>query len=326
MIHMTLVDTITAIAVTFGLTAILGYAIIPLLRRMKFGQSIREEGPEAHLKKAGTPTMGGLIFLLAILVATPILSYIYGVLTTQTLVLLLVLIGFGLIGFLDDFIIVVMKRNLGLTSLQKLIGQIIISIFAFFLLKLGPFDTVISIPFTSFEIDMGIFYVVFLIFWLVGFSNAINLTDGLDGLVSGTSSIAFTAFGILAVSYGQSDIAMFSFVVSGAMLGFLLFNMKPARVFMGDTGSLALGGALAMISILIKQEFLLLVIGLVYVIETLSVIIQVISFKTTGKRVFKMSPIHHHFELSGLSEWKVVLVFWGVAFLAAIVPVLMEVM
>lgn len=323
---MTLVTTITAIAVTFGLTALLGYAIIPLLRRMKFGQSIREEGPQAHLKKAGTPTMGGLIFLVAILIATPILSYINGVLTTQTIVLLLVLVGFGVIGFIDDFIIVVMKRNLGLTSLQKLIGQIIIAIFAFFLLKLGPFDTVISIPFTGFEIDMGIFYIVFLIFWLVGFSNAVNLTDGLDGLVSGTSSIAFSAFGILAVSYNQQDIAMFSFVVSGAMLGFLLFNMKPARVFMGDTGSLALGGALAMISMLIKQEFLLLIIGIVYVIETLSVIIQVISFKTTGKRVFKMSPIHHHFELSGWSEWKVVLVFWGIAFLAAIVPVLMEVM
>ncbi|WJY28818.1 MULTISPECIES: phospho-N-acetylmuramoyl-pentapeptide-transferase [Sporosarcina] len=323
---MTLVTTITAIAVTFGLTAILGYAIIPLLRRMKFGQSIREEGPEAHMKKAGTPTMGGLIFLVAILIATPILSYINGVLTTQTIVLLLVLIGFGIIGFLDDFIIVVMKRNLGLTSLQKLIGQIIIAIFAFFLLKLGPFDTVISIPFMDFEIDMGVFYVVFLIFWLVGFSNAVNLTDGLDGLVSGTSSIAFAAFGILAVAYNQQDIAMFSFVVSGAMLGFLLFNMKPARVFMGDTGSLALGGALAMISMLIKQEFLLLIIGIVYVIETLSVIIQVISFKTTGKRVFKMSPIHHHFELSGWSEWKVVLVFWSVAFLAAVLPVLMEVM
>ncbi|REB09673.1 phospho-N-acetylmuramoyl-pentapeptide-transferase [Sporosarcina sp. BI001-red] len=323
---MTLATTITAIAVTFGLTALLGYAIIPLLRRMKFGQSIREEGPQAHMKKAGTPTMGGLIFLVAILIATPILSYINGVLTTQTIVLLLVLVGFGVIGFIDDFIIVVMKRNLGLTSLQKLIGQIIIAIFAFFLLKLGPFDTVISIPFTGFEIDMGIFYVVFLIFWLVGFSNAVNLTDGLDGLVSGTSSIAFSAFGILAVSYNQQDIAMFSFVVSGAMLGFLLFNMKPARVFMGDTGSLALGGALAMISMLMKQEFLLLIIGIVYVIETLSVIIQVISFKTTGKRVFKMSPIHHHFELSGWSEWKVVLVFWGIAFLAAIVPVLMEVM
>lgn len=323
---MTLVTTITAIAVTFGLTAILGYAIIPLLRRMKFGQSIREEGPKAHLKKAGTPTMGGLIFLVSILIATPILSYINGVLTTQTIVLLLVLVGFGAIGFLDDFIIVVMKRNLGLTSIQKLIGQIIIAIFAFFLLKLGPFDTVISIPFTEIDIEMGIFYIVFLIFWLVGFSNAVNLTDGLDGLVSGTSSIAFSAFGILAVSFNQQDIAMFSFVVSGAMLGFLLFNMKPARVFMGDTGSLALGGALAMISILIKQEFLLLIIGIVYVIETLSVIIQVISFKTTGKRVFKMSPIHHHFELSGWSEWKVVLVFWGIAFLAAIVPVLMEVM
>lgn len=323
---MTLVTTITAIAVTFGLTAILGYAIIPLLRRMKFGQSIREEGPQAHMKKAGTPTMGGLIFLVAILIATPVLSYINGVLTTQTIVLLLVLVGFGIIGFIDDFIIVVMKRNLGLTSLQKLIGQIIIAIFAFFLLKLGPFDTVISIPFTGFELDMGIFYVVFLIFWLVGFSNAVNLTDGLDGLVSGTSSIAFSAFGILAVSYNQQDIAMFSFVVSGAMLGFLLFNMKPARVFMGDTGSLALGGALAMISMLMKQEFLLLIIGIVYVIETLSVIIQVISFKMTGKRVFKMSPIHHHFELSGWSEWKVVLVFWGIALLAAIVPVLMEVM
>lgn len=322
---MTLVTTITAIAVTFGLTAVLGNAIIPMLRRLKFGQSIREEGPEAHLKKAGTPTMGGLIFLTAILIATPIMSYIYGVLTTQTLVLLLVLIGFGIIGFLDDFIIVVMKRNLGLTSLQKLIGQIIIAIFAFFLLKLGPFDTVISIPFTDLEIDMGVFYVIFLIFWLVGFSNAVNLTDGLDGLVSGTSSIAFAAFGILAVAYNQQDIAMFAFVVSGAMLGFLLFNMKPARVFMGDTGSLALGGALAMISILIKQEFLLLVIGVVYVIETLSVMIQVVSFKTTGKRVFKMSPIHHHFELSGWSEWKVVLVFWGVAFLAAVLPVLMEV-
>lgn len=326
MIQMTLVDIITAIAVTFGFTAILGFGFIPLLRRMKFGQSIREEGPKAHLKKAGTPTMGGLIFLVAILIATPLLSYMVGVLTTQTFVLLLVLIGFGLIGFLDDFIIVVMKRNMGLTSLQKLIGQIVISIFAFFLLKLGPFETLITIPFTEIGIDMGIFYVVFLVFWLVGFSNAVNLTDGLDGLVAGTSAIAFSAFGILAIIYWQSDVAMFSFVVAGAMVGFLLFNMKPAKVFMGDTGSLALGGVLAMVSILIKQEFLLLVIGIIYVIETLSVIIQVISFKTRGKRIFKMSPIHHHFELSGWSEWKVVLVFWGVALFAAIVPILMEVM
>jgi len=295
---------------------------------MKFGQSIREEGPKTHQKKAGTPTMGGLIFIVSIIISIFLLSFINGdgVLTTQTIVLLLVFVGFGIIGFLDDFIIVVLKRNLGLTSLQKLIGQIIVSIAAFFLLKMGPFDTTIAIPFIDIQFDLGIFYVAFLIFWLVGFSNAVNITDGLDGLVAGTSSIAFCTFGIFALRYGQLDIAMFAFIVTGSMLGFLLFNLKPAKTFMGDTGSLALGGALAMISVLIKQEILLLVIGFVYVIETLSVIIQVISFKLTGKRVFKMSPIHHHFELSGWSEWKVVLVFWGIAFLAAIIPVLVEVL
>ncbi|WP_303968062.1 phospho-N-acetylmuramoyl-pentapeptide-transferase [Sporosarcina ureae] len=323
---MTLGTTVTIIAVSFFVSAIIGVIIIPLLRRLKFGQSIREEGPQAHMKKAGTPTMGGLIFLLSILISTLTLSYINDTLTTHTIVLLIVLIGFGIIGFLDDFIIIVAKRNLGLTSLQKLIGQIIIAIVAFFLLKLGPFETTVTIPFTDLGIDLGVFYVAFLVFWLVGFSNAVNLTDGLDGLVGGTSAIAFSAFGVFALAYEQNDIALFSFVVAGAMLGFLLFNIKPAKVFMGDTGSLALGGALAMISVLIKQELLLLVIGIVFVVETLSVIIQVISFKMTGKRVFKMSPIHHHFELSGWSEWKVVIVFWGVALLAALVPVFLEVM
>lgn len=323
---MTPITTFTAIAVAFILSVISGFVIIPALRRMKFGQSIREEGPQAHQKKAGTPTMGGLIFISSIVLSTLLLSYIFGVMTTQTIVLLLVLIGFGAIGFLDDFIIVVLKRNLGLTSLQKLIGQIIIAVAAFFLLKMGPFETTVNIPFLDMQIDLGIMYVAFLIFWLVGFSNAVNITDGLDGLVAGTSTISFAAFGVFALIYEQDDIALFAFVVSGAMLGFLIFNMKPAKVFMGDTGSLALGGVLAMISVLIKQELLLLVIGIVYVVETLSVILQVISFKTTGKRIFKMSPIHHHFELSGWSEWKVVLVFWGIAFLAAFVPVLMEVM
>ena len=190
---------------------------------------------------------------------------------------------------------------------------------------MGPFETTIMIPFTSIEFELGIMYIAFLLFWLVGFSNAVNITDGLDGLVAGCSAISFAAFGVLALHYNQEDIALFAFVVSGAMLGFLIYNRKPAKVFMGDTGSLALGGALAMVSILIKQEALLLIIGIVYVVETLSVIIQVISFKLTGKRVFKMSPIHHHFELSGWSEWKIVIVFWGVAALAAIVPVLLEV-
>lgn len=323
---MTTTTIVTAIAVAFIISALLGYFIIPALRRLKFGQSIREEGPKTHLKKAGTPTMGGLIFIGSIILSTLALSYIYDVLTTQTIVLLLVLVGFGIIGFLDDFIIVVLKRNLGLTSIQKLIGQIIVAVISFFLLKLGPFDTAVQIPFTHLEMELGIFYVAFLVFWLVGFSNAVNLSDGLDGLVAGSSSIAFGAFGILALIFGQQDIALFAFVVTGAMLGFLIFNVKPAKVFMGDTGSLALGGALAMLSVLIKQEFLLLAIGIVYVIETLSVIIQVISFKTTGKRIFKMSPIHHHFELSGWSEWKIVIVFWGIALLAAIIPVLLEVM
>ncbi|MDW0115819.1 phospho-N-acetylmuramoyl-pentapeptide-transferase [Sporosarcina thermotolerans] len=324
---MTLVTTITVITVSFILTALIGTAIIPLLRRLKFGQSIREEGPAAHKKKAGTPTMGGLIFLSSIIITMLVLSYIYEeVLTTQTIVLMIVLAGFGVIGFLDDFIIVVMKRNLGLTSIQKLIGQIVIAVLAYFLLRMGPFETTVLIPFTNITIDLGIIYVAFLIFWLVGFSNAVNLSDGLDGLVAGTSTVAFAAFGVYGLIYEQHDIAMFAFVVAGAMLGFLLFNMKPAKVFMGDTGSLALGGVLAMLSILVKQELLLLVIGIVYVIETLSVMIQVTSFKLTGKRVFKMSPIHHHFELSGWSEWKIVIVFWGIAFLASILPILWEVM
>ncbi|WP_339249547.1 phospho-N-acetylmuramoyl-pentapeptide-transferase [Sporosarcina sp. FSL W8-0480] len=324
---MTLVTTITVITVSFILTALIGIAIIPLLRRLKFGQSIREEGPEAHKKKAGTPTMGGLIFLSSIIITMLVLSYIYEeVLTTQTIVLMIVLAGFGVIGFLDDFIIVVMKRNLGLTSKQKLFGQIVIAVLAYFLLRMGPFETTLLIPFTDFTIDIGVIYVAFLIFWLVGFSNAVNLTDGLDGLVAGTSTVAFAAFGVYGLIYEQHDIAMFAFVVAGAMLGFLLFNMKPAKVFMGDTGSLALGGVLAMLSILVKQELLLLIIGIVYVMETLSVMIQVTSFKLTGKRVFKMTPIHHHFELSGWSEWKIVIVFWGIAFLASIVPILWEVM
>lgn len=323
---MTLAIPLMAIAVAFIISIVSGLIIIPALRRMRFGQSIREEGPEAHKKKAGTPTMGGLIFMTSIILSTLFLSYIYDVMTTQTIVLLLIFVGFGVIGFLDDFIIVVQKKNLGLTSLQKLIGQIIVAVAAFFLLKMGPFETTVSLPFTNIEIELGILYVAFLVFWLVGFSNAVNITDGLDGLVAGTSSIAFAAFGILALNYEQEDIAMFAFVVTGAMLGFLLFNKKPAKVFMGDTGSLALGGALAMISVLLKQEVMLLFIGIVFVVETLSVIIQVISFKLTGKRVFKMSPIHHHFELSGWSEWKIVIVFWSIALLAAAVPVLMEVM
>ena len=321
---MTLEMIVTIIAMALIISVVLAPIGIPILRRLKFGQSIREEGPQSHMKKAGTPTMGGIIFILSIIATTIFLGLMNEIFTTQTIVLLLVFVGFGIIGFLDDGLKVIFKRNLGLTSLQKLIGQIIISIAAFYLLKLGVFDSTIAIPFTEWSIDLGILYVAFMIFWLVGFSNAVNLTDGLDGLVSGTASIAFAAFGIIALINGQSDVALFAFAVTGALLGFLLFNKNPAKVFMGDTGSLALGGALAMLSIVTKSELMLLLIGLVFVIETLSVILQVGSYKLRKKRIFKMSPIHHHFELSGWSEWKVVIVFWSIGLVVAIIAVLAE--
>ncbi|CEA02590.1 Phospho-N-acetylmuramoyl-pentapeptide-transferase [Metalysinibacillus saudimassiliensis] len=322
--------TVSTIAIVFAAAFILTVALapvgIPLLQRLKFGQSIREEGPESHFKKAGTPTMGGLIFLVSILVVTIVLGLVFNFMTTQTSTLLLVFLGFGVIGFLDDGLKVIFKRNLGLTSIQKLIGQIVIAIIAYVLLRGNEFDTSVTIPLVDWSVDLGMLYVGFLIFWLVGFSNAVNLTDGLDGLAAGLSVVAFAAYGIIAYMQEQGDVAFFAFVVAGAMLGFLLFNKNPAKVFMGDTGSLALGGGLAMLSVLTKQEFLLLVIGSVFVIETLSVILQVGSFKLRGKRIFKMSPIHHHFELSGWSEWKVVLVFWTTGVIAAVAGIMMGVM
>jgi len=320
------VNLLIGFGAAFLLTVILMPLFIPLLRRMKFGQSIREEGPESHMKKTGTPTMGGLVYLIAIIVTVLLVALFTEGLTADIMILLLVLFGFGLIGFLDDFIKVVLKRNLGLTSLQKLIAQIVIAVISFLLLNGTEFDTSVSIPFTDLAIELSFVYVLFIIFWLVGFSNAVNLTDGLDGLVAGTASIAFAAFGVLAIHQDENAIALFTFSVAGALLGFLVFNKYPAKVFMGDTGSLALGGALAMVSILLKQELLLLLIGLVFVIETLSVILQVGSFKLRKKRIFKMSPIHHHFELSGWSEWKVVTVFWLVGLIAALIAVALEVL
>lgn len=314
------------LAISFIISVLLAPIIIPLLKRFKFGQSIREEGPKSHMKKAGTPTMGGVIFLLSIIATTVIMSLVKGAFTSQTIILILVLVGFGIVGFLDDGLKIIFKRNLGLTSLQKLIAQIVISIAAYFLLKLGTFHNTVQIPFTDFAIHLGVFYVLFLVFWLVGFSNAVNLTDGLDGLVSGTASIAYAAYGVLALLNEQMDVAIFAFAVVGALLGFLIFNANPAKVFMGDTGSLALGGALAMLSILVGQELLLLIIGIIFVVETLSVIMQVTSFKLTGKRIFKMSPLHHHFELSGWSEWRIVLTFWLTALVAALIAVVPEVL
>ena len=309
----------------FLITVLLSPIFIPFLRRLKFGQSIRDEGPKSHQKKTGTPTMGGVMILFSIIVTTLVMTEKFSDPTVKTYLLLFVTVGFGILGFLDDFIKVVMKRNLGLTSLQKLIGQILISIVFFIFLKQLDFSTAIEIPILNYSFDLGYFYALFIIFWLVGFSNAVNLTDGLDGLVSGTSAIAFGAFAVLAWSQSQFEVSIFSVAIVGAVLGFLVFNAHPAKVFMGDTGSLALGGAIATISILTKTEIILLVIGGVFVIETLSVILQVASFKTTGKRIFRMSPLHHHYELLGWSEWKVVVTFWTVGLLCSIIGIYIEV-
>ncbi|WP_152656476.1 phospho-N-acetylmuramoyl-pentapeptide-transferase [Oceanobacillus sp. CFH 90083] len=324
---MNITGLLITIAVAFLITVLLSPIFIPFLRRLKFGQSIREEGPESHKKKSGTPTMGGIMIVFSIMITSLIMGMrTDGGIGYELWLLLFVLFGYGLLGFLDDYIKVAMKRNLGLTSKQKLFGQIIIALVFYFVLRGQDFSTVIAIPGTAVEFDIGWFYAVLIIVMLVGASNAVNLTDGLDGLLAGTAAIAFGAFAIIAWYGVPNDmVTIFSLAVVGALLGFLVFNAHPAKVFMGDTGSLALGGAIAAIAILLKLEILLVIIGGVFVIETLSVIIQVISFKTTGKRVFKMSPLHHHYELVGWSEWRVVTTFWFAGLLFAILAIYIEV-
>ncbi|WP_459499767.1 phospho-N-acetylmuramoyl-pentapeptide-transferase [Bacillus sp. C1] len=307
--------------VAFLISVALSPLFIPFLRKLKFGQSIRDEGPKSHQKKSGTPTMGGIVIYVSMMVTTLIMAIKFKQLGTEVSLLLLVTFGYGLIGFLDDYIKVVKKRNLGLTSKQKLIGQLVIAIAFFVIAKGQGFDTHLMIPGTEMKFDLQWAYFILVLFMLIGGSNAVNLTDGLDGLLSGTAAIAFGAFGVIAVAQNQYAVAIFCMAVVGAVLGFLVFNANPAKVFMGDTGSLALGGAIAAVAILLKQELLLVVIGGVFVMETLSVIIQVISFKTTGKRVFKMSPLHHHYELCGWSEWRVVVTFWSAGFLLAMLGI-----
>lgn len=310
---------------SFIIAVVLSPLFIPFLRRLKFGQSIREEGPKSHQKKSGTPTMGGIVIVLSILLTSLFISIKFLSVSQEILLLLLVTVGFGLVGFLDDFIKVVMKRNLGLTSKQKLAGQLVISVLFYIGLIQMDFSTKVSIPATSISVDLGWLYLPLIIIMLVGASNAVNLTDGLDGLLAGTGAIAFGAFAVLAWHAGFTDVSIFSAAAVGAVLGFLVFNAHPAKVFMGDTGSLALGGAIAAVAIMTKMEILLVLIGGVFVIETLSVIIQVISFKTRGKRIFKMSPLHHHYELSGWSEWRVVVTFWFVGMILAVIGIYIEV-
>lgn len=294
-------------AIALAAALISGPFVIPILRRLKFGQSIRQEGPERHYAKAGTPTMGGIIILIGLILPLVVLGHN----SAQILLALFVTLGHGLIGFLDDFIKVVLKRSLGLKAKQKLAGQIIMAAALAYIstVYMGR-GTDLWVPIMNINLDLGPLYYVLIFFVLVGTTNAVNLTDGLDGLAAGTTCIAAVSYMLIALSFANQDIAVFCAALAGAAVGFLWYNRHPAKVFMGDTGSLALGGALAAAAVMTKTEALLAIVGGVFVVEALSVIIQVTSFKTTGKRVFRMSPIHHHFELGGWSETKVVRVFW----------------
>jgi len=309
-------SVIIAVVIAAAVVLISGPFFIPMLHRLKFGQSIREEGPASHQAKSGTPTMGGIMIILGITLATLVAAP----LTTEVLLALFIMLGHFLLGFLDDYIKVVKKRNLGLRAKQKLLGQIIIAIVTMVIgTRVLGIDTTIWVPVANIDIDISWGYYLLVLFVLVGTSNAVNLTDGLDGLASGTVAIAMSAYAVVCVRTGHPDLAIFCIAVVAACVAFLRFNAHPARIFMGDTGSLALGGAVAAAGILTHTEVLLAVIGLVFVCEALSVIIQVISFQTTGKRVFRMSPIHHHFELGGWSENRVVFTFWGVGLIVAVI-------
>ena len=288
-----------------GISLILGPIIIPMLHKLKFGQNIREEGPKSHLKKAGTPTIGGLIFLISIIIVMLVMRY---KLSDEAMVVLYGTLAFGVIGFLDDMLKIIHKHNEGLTSKQKFILQIIFSL-AIAIYGYKVIGTEIAIPFTDKFIDIKLLYIPFVVFYFTALTNAVNLTDGLDGLATSVTILVLAFFSVIAFDMGHNSVSVFCIGLVGALLGFLKYNAYKAKVFMGDTGSLALGGAIATILLVLKNPLVVILVGAIYIMETLSVIIQVAYFKKTGKRIFKMAPIHHHFEQCGWSEVKIVTVF-----------------
>ena len=300
-------ETILAVIIAFVISAILCPIVIPFLHKLKFGQQVRDDGPQAHLKKQGTPTMGGLVILSSIIITSLLYLKDY----PKIIPVLFVTAGFGVIGFLDDYIKIVMKRSEGLNPGQKLAGQIIITgIFAYYIITSDEIGTQMLIPFTGQYLVMPVWLFVPALFFIVlGTDNGVNFTDGLDGLCTSVTILVATFFTIVAIGE-NSGISPITGAVVGSLLGFLLFNVYPARVFMGDTGSLALGGFVASSAFMMQMPLFIAVVGLIYLVEVLSVIIQVTYFKKTGgKRIFKMAPIHHHFELCGWSETRVVAVF-----------------
>jgi phospho-N-acetylmuramoyl-pentapeptide-transferase len=298
------------LATSFIICVVIGPFLIPFLHRLKFGQSIRECGPANHLKKSGTPTMGGIMMLVAIALSLAI----WGDMTPTVIIAVVLTLGHAVIGFVDDYIKVVMKRNLGLTAVQKLAMQFVLAGAYVYYAEVHGGNQSLWLPGTDISIDLGLGYYVLAFLLLVGTTNAVNLTDGLDGLASCVSVPVTLVFAAIAYLGGSADLSGFALTMTGACLGFLVFNHYPAKVFMGDTGSLALGGGVAALALLTKTELLLILLGGIYVIEAASVIIQVTYFRLSGgKRIFRMSPIHHHFELGGWKETKVVAVFTAVS-------------
>lgn len=309
--------SVIIILLSFALVCLLAKIIIPKLRKYKLGQNIRQEGPKSHLKKAGTPTMGGVLFIISSLIAVLVSSLAGFVFKNEIILLALGSTAFGLVGFLDDYIKFFKHRNLGLRAYQKLVLQMLFSaLIAYYAYKLA--GTMVYIPFYK-EVDLGKWVILLNFFILVASTNAVNLTDGLDGLATGVMSIILLTLAIYSLKISNMTTYAYSIIMFASLLGFLIFNKYPAQIFMGDTGSLFLGGVLAIITILLGLHFYMIIYALVLIMETLSVIIQVAVFKKTGKRVFLMSPLHHHFEMKGMKETKVVVMFcaWTLILCAA---------
>lgn len=325
-----LAKAMLSLMIGFILSIIIGIIVIPLLKKMKVKQSISIFLRNKHKEKEGTPTMGGIIFIVPTVFSIIILLFTNKIqYSSNLLLILIVFLGYGLLGFIDDFLIIKRKNNIGLTEIQKLFGQLIIALIFFYIYMNGGHDAVLDIHTLNISLDLKWFYGIFILFMLVASTNAVNITDGLDGLAGGLSLIAFLAMGLITWNStwitGNTDIAIFCFILVGSLLGFLFFNTYPAKVIMGDTGSLALGGTLAAIAILTNHELTFIIIMGVFIVETLVSIVQIFSVMVLGKKVFLMTPLHHHFEKLGWDERDIVKTFWVVGLLLAMAGVLFAV-
>lgn len=317
-----LTKSVLALMVGFLLAVIVGLILIPILKKINFGQRISDYVGESHRKKEGTPTMGGLIFIIPTILGIAYLVLSNKIeLTYNLIIVLAVFISYAFLGFLDDYLSIKKGKNEGLTVSQKFLGQVLIALIFFIIYMKHNGNTYFEVSNLGISINLGWGYGIFILLLLVGFSNAVNLTDGLDGLSGGLSAISFVAYALIAIFMGIEDMGIFCFLLVGGLLGFLMFNGYPARVFMGDCGSLALGAVLATVAILTRREMTLLVVGLVFIVETLSVMIQVFWYKRKRKRIFLMTPIHHHFEKKGYKEPDIVKAFWLVGIICSLLGI-----